>query len=82
MLLDLLHHHQKFSCGPIAAARLVELAGEGTAGCLLKKLFAGLMVGDALVGYSGLASATASEHLLTDTATSAWIIIAKRRLRR
>jgi hypothetical protein len=50
-----------------AAERLVALAGTtGTAGALLLLIGSGATAGAALVNYSGLASATASVHLLTD----------------
>ena len=53
-----------------AAERLVSLAGVGgTAGALLLMIGAGATAGAALVNYSGLASATASEHLLVTHAS-------------
>lgn len=70
MLLDLLHHHQAFSCGPSAAERLVALAGSGSAGCLIKAKGEGVTVADALVAYSGLTSGAAYLHLLTNQSTS------------
>ena len=52
-----------------AAERLVHLAGTtGTAGALLLMIGAGATAGAALLDYSGLASATAAVHLLTDHA--------------
>jgi hypothetical protein len=49
-----------------ASERLSQLAGSGTAGCLLKRLGLGVSTSDALVDYSRLTSATACRHLLTD----------------
>jgi hypothetical protein len=50
-----------------AGARLASLAGaSGTAGALLLLIGAGGTAGAALVNYSGLPSATAAEHLMTD----------------
>jgi hypothetical protein len=50
-----------------AADRLVALAGGGgTAGVLLLAIGAGATAGAALVNYSGLGSATAAVHLMTD----------------
>lgn len=52
-----------------AAARLVSLAGTtGTAATLLLLIGSGATAGAALVNYSGLPSATAATHLLTDHA--------------
>jgi hypothetical protein len=52
-----------------AAERLLQLAGAtGTAAVLLLSIGTGATAGDALVEYSGLESATASEHLLADVA--------------
>ncbi len=52
-----------------AAERLVALAGTtGTAGALLLLIGSGATAGAALVDYSGLSSATAAVHLLTDAA--------------
>jgi hypothetical protein len=50
-----------------AAERLVALAGStGSAGALLLMIGSGATAGAALVDYSGLASDTAGNHLLTD----------------
>jgi hypothetical protein len=49
-----------------AAERLTALAGSGAAGALLLAIGAGATAGAALVNYSGLPSATAAVHLLTD----------------
>ena len=50
-----------------AAERLVALAGAtGTAGALLLLIGSGATAGAALVDYSGLSSATAAVHLMTD----------------
>ena len=49
-----------------AAERLTALAGSGAAGALLLAIGAGATAGAALVNYSGLSSATAAVHLLTD----------------
>ena len=52
-----------------AAERLLALAGTtGTAAALLLAIGTGATAGAALVDYSGLASATAAEHLLVDAA--------------
>ena len=69
----------------IAAERLLQLAGAtGTAAVLLLSIGAGATAGDALVEYSGLESATASEHLLVDRphGSSDWLLRVKRRGRR
>ena len=73
MLLDLLHHHQKFSCGPIAADRLMNLSGLAgvSAAAMLLAIGQCGTADDALVEYSGLDPATAAEHLLTDVAVPA-----------
>lgn len=53
-----------------AGERLVALAGAGgMAGALLLLIGSGATAGAALVDYSGLAAATAAEHLLADVAT-------------
>lgn len=53
----------------IAGARLAALAGStGTAVALLLAIGTGATTGAALAAYSGLASGTASDHLLTDVA--------------
>lgn len=54
-----------------AAERLLALAGTtGTAAALLLVIGAGATTGAALVDYSGLATGTAAEHLLTDVAAA------------
>lgn len=54
-----------------AAERLLALAGTtGTAAALLLAIGTGATAGAALVDYSGLASATAAEHLLEDVISS------------
>lgn len=54
-----------------AAERLVALAGQsGAAGALLLLIGAGSTAGDALVNYSGLPTATAAVHLMTDVAVA------------
>jgi len=66
-----------------AAARLVALAGtSGRAGGLLLAIGAGATAGAALVADSGLPSATAAAHLMTDVARAEWLIRARRRGRR
>ena len=68
-----------------AAERLVELAGTGgTAGVLLLLIGTGGTAGAALVNYSGLPSATAAVHLMTDVAgnTDNYIVRARRWCRR
>jgi hypothetical protein len=52
-----------------AGERLVALAGSGQAGVLLLSIGSGATAGAALVDYSGLTSATAAVHLMTDVAT-------------
>jgi hypothetical protein len=54
-----------------AAERLVSLAGQsGAAGALLLAIGAGATAGEALADYSGLPTATAAVHLMTDVAVS------------
>lgn len=79
MLLDLLYHYLRFSCGPTAGERLVALAGPGTAGCLLKAKASGTTVADALVDFSRLATGPAYAHLLANDANPYWIIHVRRR---
>lgn len=55
-----------------AGDRLRSLAGVGgTAATLLLLIGSGVTAGDALVDYSGLPSATAAVHLMTDVAVEA-----------
>lgn len=55
-----------------AAERLVELAGQsGEAGTLLLLIGQGATAGEALADYSGLDTATADVHLMTDVASTA-----------
>lgn len=55
------------SNGQTASARLAALAGTtGTAATLLMAIGTGATAGAILVNYSGLASATAEQHLLAD----------------
>lgn len=54
-----------------AAERLVQIAGTtGTAATLLLLIGSGATAGAALVDYSGLASATAAQHLLSESAVA------------
>lgn len=58
------------SSGAQAGDRLAALAGTGgPAGTLLLLIGSGATAGGALVDYSGLAAATAAEHLLSEVAT-------------
>lgn len=69
----------------IAGERLAALAGSiGTASSLLAMIGSGVTTGAALVNYSGLATGSASDHLLTDSSASVsnWLIPIRRRLRR
>lgn len=68
-----------------AAERLAALAGTAaTAATLLALIGSGATADAMLVNYSGLASGTAAEHLLTDRALAAndWLIRTRRRGRR
>lgn len=68
-----------------AAERLVTLAGTGgTAGVLLLMIGTGGTAGAALVNYSGLPTATAAVHLMTDVAGGQidYIVRARRWCRR
>lgn len=63
-----------------AAERLVTLAGTGgTAGVLLLMIGTGGTAGAALVNYSGLPTATAAVHLMTDVASNADYVVKARR---
>lgn len=67
-----------------AGDRLVALAGaSGTAGTLLLLIGSGATAGAALVNYSGLPTATAAVHLMTDRANGdRYIVRARRHCRR
>lgn len=66
-----------------AAERLVELAGTGgVAGTLLLLIGTGGTAGAALVDYSGLPTATAAVHLMTDRSGDNYIVRARRWCRR
>lgn len=63
-----------------AGDRLVALAGSGgVAGTLLLLIGSGATAGEALVNYSSLATGTAAEHLLTNSASDNFPIRMRRR---
>ena len=66
-----------------AAERLVELAGTGgVASTLLLLIGTGGTAGAALVDYSGLPTATAAVHLMTDRVSKDYVVRARRWCRR
>jgi hypothetical protein len=68
----------------IAGTRLTQVSGLSgvSAGVMMQAIGTGVTAGDALVNYSGLPTATAGVHLMTDVAGGNWLFVARKRHRR